>query len=382
MRSLILAAAAFLLLPAAASAACPPDTASIDAARKTMLALPIGDGMQTDVSLAAQAAIAKMKDALAAFVVSTMECTDGNTTDAAIKQKLSAAAHTAITGAADEYNYGSAVSFAVSHQHKPARDDLLVVTASFQIECGEDTILMLFASDDTGWREVMRLQSAPYKTVAGGWGSFDYAISPPDASGNWFVAAKSILPWCSSTWSEIHYEAFRPTADVQKPDQILAGSDSIWFGGDDVGRLKVGVNYLDLRFHAESMDPEVHNREWIRAYRFDGDKPMRMPPFALNAADFADEWVRLVWADARLLTSPTEMRGLKAEHETVHKAAYFSYRSVRLCTGDDIQVEVTPVDDEGAPHTFFLVQGPRPQYFRMKGVSSHADPRCTGINSY
>src|SRR6185437_14856484 len=98
---------------------------------------------------------------------------------------------------------------------------LITVVARFGIECGDDAMLMIFERRGNAWVETLRTTGAPYETVAGGWGTFGYGISPRDRDGHWFVVTKNIAPWCSSTWSEIRYAVLRPGADARHPRTLL-----------------------------------------------------------------------------------------------------------------------------------------------------------------
>ncbi len=171
------------------------------------------------------------------------------------------------------------------------REGLMAVTAGFDVGCGGDTVLAIFARRDGGWRDVLYAHSKPYKEVSGAWGAFDYAVSAPDEGGQWFVAAKTVAPWCSSTWSTIRYSVLRPGAAAA----IFAAEDSIWWGNDDFGRLKAGRDDFELRFHAESIDGGVHNREWVRHFAVRGDKVARIAPFADTPRDFVEEWIQSSW---------------------------------------------------------------------------------------
>ncbi len=63
--------------------------AQLDSVRKTLLDLPTGDGMQTDVSPAAQNAIASMKKALGDFINAELHCVSGEPDAAGIQKRLS-----------------------------------------------------------------------------------------------------------------------------------------------------------------------------------------------------------------------------------------------------------------------------------------------------
>lgn len=344
-----------VLAPASAAAqSCPkPDTARLDAARAALMALPIGDGHETDVSSKARAAIAAMKARLGEFVASYMRCA-GNDPKAVAHDLASFDRH-----GPDDDRYGASLRFrARAHGH-----DLLSVTAGLGIECGEDTMLFVFAREHGGWRQVLRAQSQPYDKVSGAWGGFRYELSPPDAKGNWFAVTTTVAPWCSSTWSEIRYSVLRP-AKV-----LLRATDPIWWGGDDLGRLKVGVADFTLRFRAQSIDGGVHNREWVRHFAVRGDKVVRVAPFADTPRDFVEEWIEADWKTAAGWTAPELTAAVKEVHDKFHAKPYGEYQSMRDCGGGVTQIQIVPDGTDG--NLYFKVAGAR-----VVGLSNDPDPRC------
>jgi len=101
---------------------------------------------------------------------------------------------------------------------------LVGVTADFSIECGGDTVLLIFAPDNGSWKEVLRWQKKPYATVAGGTMAFSYGVSLLDEAGQWYVVTHDIAPWCSSTWSSIRYTVLRLAPDPLRPKVLLSNS--------------------------------------------------------------------------------------------------------------------------------------------------------------
>ncbi len=375
--SIICAGLLFLLLlgAAPASAACDPAALrhaaeGVAGARKALRALPVADGLETQVSAPAKAAIAAMKLRLGAYVMATLQChPDGE--PKALAAALSVAA---VAAGPSDTGYGRSLDFSVQ---KPA-PGLLVVNAAFGIACGSDTMLMVFAPATSGWREVLRLQSKPYDTVGGAYDFFDYAISPPDRSGTWFLAQKNIAPWCVSTWSLIRYAVLRPSADALKPRVLLDASDPVWWGNDDTGRLSVGATDFMLRFHAESIDGGVHNREWIRRYSVLGDALRRIPPLAASPRDFADEWMVSDWAVIAPWTAKPQLRAL---HDGLKAIGGGAYDSVRRCQQPGrMQVEVEVGDEDGQPHYYFQVAVGADM--RMLDVTRAPDRGCTGPNLF
>jgi hypothetical protein len=348
------------------------------AEQRDLQAIEIGDGFETTVSTNARRAIARMKDKIDAYVATAMRCEKPDATEQDVRRVLTGlgglkspvASAVAKPAANSPPRYGDGLVFLAR-----AAPGIVSVVARFGIECGADAMLMIFEQRGDGWDEVLRSQSAPYGTVAGGWWSFDYAISPRDGAGQWFVVTKSIAPWCSSTWSAIRYAVLRPRARPAEPRRIFARSDSIWWGNDNFGDLKVGAQDFDLRFRAESIDDGVHNREWIRHYSVIEDTVRRIAPLAESPRDFADEWIASSWADAASWTSTAARPRLERLHERLHRLRFLDYVSEHGCPGGRYQIEVEPSDPgDGATNYYFLVDGRAD--FAMFDVARAADPAC------
>lgn len=366
---------ALAIVPSAAAAAnCPglkPAADAVRAARAQLQTLPDGGGMATTVPPGGKAMIAAMKDRLALFAGAAVACRpDGD--PKAILALLSAAA----APGKDEtvHPYGDGVSFDVRRL-----GDKLVIVPAFSIECAGDSVLMVFArAGGAGWREVLRYQTRPYDEVSGGLGGARFAFSPPDRSGAWFLVVHHVLGWCSSTWSGIDYAVLRPSGDPTRPRILLEGSDPIWWGNDDMGRLAVDAGGFTLRFHAGSMDIELHNREWVRHFSVAGDAVRRAPPLADSPRDFADEWVQSDWKTIASWTANPALRPLQAR---LHKQRFFQYAAIRACrVAGRTQIAATDADHGDAP-VFFLVEGTGPVY-RMLDVGAHATRGCDGKNQF
>jgi hypothetical protein len=383
-----IAAALVAWVCAARAASCPTGditqaAAAVDRARAALLALPIGDGLQTSVSHDARRAIAAMKASLADLANAYMACAPLNETPETIERDLSRLAHAfALENRAyrndelpkEAYHYGFELTFAVKAW--PDHPGVIGIVADFSIECGSDAVLLVLSSTGAHWKEALRWQSKPYAKVSGALGSFDYAISPPDSSGGWYVVVKNIAPWCSSTWSTISYAVLRPVARSVKPRTIYAGEDSIWWGGEDFGQLTVGRNEFELRFHAESIDTGVHNRVWIRHFEIVGDSIERIPPFALSARDFADEWIVSPWQEAAQWSAADARTALEPRHERPHEIHYFSYDAVRRCSDRPDHYQVGLLDEgDQAPYYLHIVGE---NAYKVTAVSASPDAACDG----
>src|SRR5262249_15028394 len=155
-------------------------------ARTTLQSQRVTEEHQTDVNLRTRTAIAAMKDSLAGYIAATAQCAASDDP----KQLLAVLSQPFQGGPSPDSGYGSTLSFEVPKSSR----DLIAVTASFGIECGEDTMLVVLSRAADGWRPALRVQSPLYASIADAFWSFDFEISPPDAAGNWFVVEKSIAP--------------------------------------------------------------------------------------------------------------------------------------------------------------------------------------------
>lgn len=349
----------------------------LGAVRKEFLALPSGERDDTELSPRASRAVETMKARVGELVAATMRCASSQAVPQTIASQLqelvlAADRRAGVDGAAEPLR----PSFAVAMRDGPPQT--LAITGSLHFACGSDTMLFLFGRDGRRtWNEILRWQSAPYTKISGAFEAFDFALSPPDAQGRWFVAAKSIAPWCSSTWSTIHYAVLRPMAGSIVPKILLNASDPIWWGGEDFGALTVGRGDFDLRFHAGSIDLGIHSRVWIRHFTIVGDRVRRVPPVAVNPRDFVDEWIVSPWPLAAEWSSD-KTEALKGLHERLGKIRYFEFESVRRCwdSPDHFQVGIRHDDDQ--PIYYFQVRGPG--RYTMAGVATKPAKACDGDN--
>ena len=401
---------------------------ALETARQTLLALPIGDGTDTNVPRSAQTAITAMKDALDHFVVAYMQCfPSGKPDPAKLQTEISAKAHAttapstnpapdkpapdkpapdkpadapanpnntadappapnpAAAAAAPNANvgkYGRDLAFEIKTSGDARR--LIGIQAKFSIECGADSEFWIFAPEGRSWREVIRWQGVPYNTLAGAYDAFDYAISPPDDTGNWFVITKNVMPWCSSTWSEIRYALLRPNDASPHPKALLARKDSIFWGGDDLGSVHAEKDSFEVRFHSNSIDTSIHNRLYIMHYQIDNDALSRTQPVAANPRDFVDEWLRVPWLEAQQWSDKTVITSLHNAHsdvERLEKDGGLTFESVYRCGAAQEDYEVTLAAGTAKKFYFRVVNSPDiAGGFILHATSNSQTPACKGDN--
>jgi hypothetical protein len=323
-----------------------------------------------------QASIAAMKARLGDLIDAYMSCAplDLDPANAArdLTQGLAEPAPDA------SFHYGDHLTLQAERPaHQPA---LIAFTAAFAIECGTDTVLFVFAPDGGAWREVLRWQSQPYPEISGAFASFGYAISPPDAAGHWFLVTKTVAPWCSSTWSIIRYAVLRPRSDRQMPKVLYSAEESIWWGGEDFGQLSVGEKEFELRFHAESIDADIHNRVWVRHFAVEDDEVRRVAPIAVSPRDFVDEWITSPWVLASSWSKTDAQRQLRTWHErlqALRHSEYYEFGAIRQCGSDTARYQVQLKSDEPNSDVYLRLEG-SPSTFAMIAVGAKPDPSCIG----
>jgi hypothetical protein len=275
----------------------------------------------------------------------------------------------------DASGYGGSLAFTV----KAWGDGRLGVVATLGIQCGTDSALFVFSRAGGHWSEALKWEASPYADVGGAWEAFDYALSPPDARGQWFVAAKSIHPWCSSTWSQIRWAVIRPVPGQTHPRVLRSGDQSIWWGSDDLGAIVVTRESADFRWHAESIDGGVHNRVWIRRLAVGETSASRIQPVALSAEDFVDEWIITDWAQAAAWTASPALR---RAHDRLKAGHDYEFTATRACQAPTIpvgqrEVEVTQGERR---RWYFRISGA--EDFHMLAVAPRPTPFCRGPNLY
>jgi len=366
------------VVPRPAAADCEPATAAAAtlAAPQAVLKQALGGEADPDLTPAVRDAIVALKQGLARLVDAEAACLSGaGPQPEAFAQTLAARSGSAASPAAripDAQTDAVPLSprFDVRLLQKGA---LLSVVARIDVPCGEDALWLLYERSSAQWRPVLQWTSAAYDRIDSAWGSFQYAVSPRDAGGGWFAATAHVRPWCSSAWSVIDYAIARPGAPAAAPQVLLAENDGIWWGGDDLGRLSVDAAHAELRFHGSSLDPEVHNREYVRRYAVNGARAERVAPVAATPRGFVEEWLVSAWPQAqRWSAADPALQAAHARLQAASKSAATTFGATRQCADGSTQVQLT-IQDGGR---YFRIEG-RPVSYRLKAIAAQADPSCT-----
>jgi hypothetical protein len=383
IRSTLLIAVLWLGSGPAALASCSPAAIGaaeiqVKAARHALARLPVDrKELPTRLDPQSQASIATMKARLGELIGAYMRCAPLDLQSKRAEQDLAGWVAERPHAPDGMVHYGDRLTFAA---RRPANEPhLIAITAEFAIECGTDTVLFLFAPEGHEWKEVLRWQSPPYPQINGAFASFGYDVSPPDEEGHWFLVTKTVAPWCSSTWSVIRYSVLRPRPDRVAPTVIFDAEDSIWWGGEDFGRLSVDKDEFDLRFHAGSIDLGINNRVWVRHFAVEGDEVRRTPPIAVSPRDFVDEWIVSPWDLASPWSRPDARRSLEIWHAQLRALGRFEYGAIRHCHGeaDLYQIEL---NSGGPQNVFYIETAGQPADYQLVRVATKPDPGCGGAD--
>ena len=339
------------------------------------------DEDETSVPPRAGYRIEALKDRMRDFVRTMMACAPTSVEPAALAAAMEqrGGISKGTTGDAippSDGRHGSLAAFDVSRVG--GHPDMLAVVATLAIRCGSDSMLMLYAREGAGWRELMVRRSEPYAKISGGWDGLRFAVSPKDAQGRWFVATASITPWCTSAWQSVRYALARPGPAPDRPSVFFRGENGVYLGNDQDDPLEAERGAFELRHDGSSIDNGILIRRHVRRYAVDGESVSRVQPVAESVWDFVDEWVVSPWAEAKDWSGPDP--ALARNHARLHPDHYpqlEEFVSIRACRGGLTQVEI------GAPKGpgwFFLVRGGAKGPWTMEAVARTAKAGCVGAN--
>jgi hypothetical protein len=323
--------------------------------------------------------IEALKDRMRDFVRTMMACAPTSVEPAALAAAMEQRGRVSDGTTGDavlpaDDRHGSLVAFEVSRVE--GHPEMLAVVATLAIKCGSDSMLILYRRTPSGWRETMVRRSQPYSEVGGGWGDLRFAVSPPDAAGNWFVATVSTTPWCTSAWQGMPYELARPGPAPDRPKVVFKGKNTIYLGNEADLSIKAERGAFEIRNDGSSLDPEILVRRHVRRYSVTGDTVRRVQPAAESCRDFADEWIVSPWTEAKAWSGPDP--ALAAAHSALQAARLETLRgfdSIRACSGDSNEVQL---DDRSGPNWFLLIRGGTDGPWTVERGARRTAKGCTG----
>jgi hypothetical protein len=151
--------------------------------------------------------------------------------------------------------------------------NLLVATTTLSIPCGEDSSLYLFDRQADGWRLILAQEANDYDSISDAQGSLGYAVGPADGGQPFFVVMASVSPWCTSNWQGIRYTVMRPGKTANEPVILFSTTDTIYLGNAEGYRMTATPNGFMVEFESSAPDnsDEVSAKKRIE-YRVRGNK--------------------------------------------------------------------------------------------------------------
>jgi hypothetical protein len=153
------------------------------------------------------------------------------------------------------YDYGDIYSITVT---RPRFDfDVIAVTTTVGICCGEDTSLYLLRYESEEWKLWLADEKNDYDSIIDGRNFFQFGLSWPDQNEEYFVVTASVNPWCTSNWQSITYRVLRPGPEAYEPQVLLNRSQMIYLGEDPPYRLEVDDSAFMLKFRGQKYEDSI-----------------------------------------------------------------------------------------------------------------------------
>jgi hypothetical protein len=266
--------------------------------------------------------------------------------------------------------------------------DLLVATTTLALPYGNDTSLYVFKRKPGGYELAFALEANGYETILGAQSAFAYSISPPDASGSFFVVAADVNPWPTSRWQGLRYKVMRLGASPYEPQFMLRAEHGVLIDRDPIFELTTTADGFKLTFWEEQhLDDGIMVREYVLNYMLQGDRVKRVAPLAVKPEDFLDEWIHLPWSEAAEWVEPSARDEMQNWHERLHAdnpSCCSELDEVCACQPQPRtwQVVVSFADklaDKLPPQVFVKIARKRDAYFIEK-IGTSKDEKCAGKN--
>ena len=384
--------------------------------RKNQLA---EDAMETNVPPAIADQMTRLKDALSAASDAALACEQPSVDVSRLRKSLILALHATQpmpedpnTLSKDDPRYKEDDGAYGHNLHVEARRPvgfagLLEVQYSINIECGVDTMLLIYELHDGNWKQRLRWQAQPLKEISDAFGDFFVSKiltggrSTEGSASNWRLAVAHGTAWCTSRFTDFKMDLLAPGMSPASPQVIWHIDRDYSRGGDFEPILKSVANVFELRVNADCMDMDAVNcfeRRVIYRYEVDADDHVRrIGPMGLNARGFVHEWLASPWEESENLTvaeARVELHKVHDGFDPQRKAdgsEYYSnrYGPVRACSYSGVfQVEIdsaleiiAPGKSDGEskrlPSHYFHVREGKDGYV-MVSAPTEPDPACTG----
>jgi len=398
---------------------CSPTALSQAAAQVLALQKELGQAQvgesDTDVPPLVADKITKLKDALVRAADAALACTKPSVDPTELQKDMVRVLHANQTEYDGNPNisrddprfvklpgyYGHNLRVQVSRQSGAV--GILEIQFSFDIECGDDNMLLAYGLRNGKWVQALRWQSPPLKSVSDAFGDFFLStiLLGPSAleSGTpkWRIVVAHGTPWCTSRFSSFKIDVLTPGPDPASP-KVLWHTERGYSRGDFDTRLKSSGSTFELRLNSPCMNADSYERHVIYRYSVDENQAVhRIEPIATNARGFVEEWLYSPWSESRDFSEADHAAELKEVHDQFDlpsndsKYVSHSYGPVRACAAPGIfQVQIDSTlekivpgkpggDSKPLPSRYFHVREVKDGYL-MLSAPTMPDLTCAGAN--
>ena len=370
------------------------------------------DGIDTRVPPAARDQLTRLKSALSCSADSALAHAGPPVDPLAIQNRLTeilsadSSGRAVVTNerlflgtGADPVPYGPDLSVRVSRS--PNAAPLLVVDFSFDIECSDDHVLLVYTLRNGAWRRLMRWQAPPLKEISDAFGDF-FVWTILTGSGGADSSVRIVVahgtPWCTSRFSGFKIDVLSAGSD---PDSAMVvwHTERGYSRGDFIPTLRSWGDVFELRVNENAFDIDEFERRVIYRYRVDKDQGVRrIEPLAIHARGFVEEWLTAPWPEAASFSAEEAASELKAIHDAFTKPddlnrGFMAHRHgpVRACIAPGtFQVQVSSTlekfvpgkpggESRTLPSHFFHVREAQDGYV-MLSAPTEPDPTCRGAD--
>jgi len=291
--------------------------------------------------------------------------------------------------------YGLDLSVRVS---RPSNGNaLLVIDFSFDIECSNDHVLLVYALRNGAWWRLIRWQAPALNEISDAFGDFFvWTILTGSRVGDFSprIVVAHGTPWCTSRFSGFRIDVLSAGSDADSA-KVVWHTERGYSRGDFIPTLRSWGSVFELRVNESAFDIDEFERRVIYRYRVDTDQGVRrLEPLAIHARGFVEEWLTAPWSEAVSFSAEEAAPDLKAVHDAFVKPddldrefVTHHHGPVRACSAPGtFQVQVNSTlnkivpgkpggESRPLPPHFFRVREIKDGYV-MASAQTEPDPTC------
>ena len=333
---------------------CPEATLAATGVRTTreeLLKVEVAnEGMDTSVPADVQNRISVLKDRLVDLADAVLACTGSTQRTASIEKVLAdylgprepsrTSKPPEGTDESVTHIFGIDTTAVVS----APRTEFVFVELSFGINCGSDSVLLLYQATNHRWKRVLRWQSPKYDKASGAFGDFFHYSLIKDAKTNELaVVTAHGYPWCTSRWSGFNIDALYPAIPSRPQRQIF--HEEFGYVREEKPRWKSLPSGFEMRTDNAFFDLAVMTKKVVFRFLLEDGTLSRVQPIAMDGMGFVDEWFQSPWDQAQQWAEPIHRQTLRSWHEKTRqqiKAAQgdFNYGPLRSCGDSFYEAEL------------------------------------------